>query len=53
VNLAARIADLAVPSEVLVSAEFAEFDVSFHFEPAGRRLLKGFSEPVPLFAASR
>jgi adenylate cyclase len=53
VNLAARIADLAVPSEVLVSAEVAEFDVSFHFEPAGRRLLKGFSEPVPLFAASR
>jgi class 3 adenylate cyclase len=53
VNLAARIADLAVPSEVLVSAEVAGLDCSFVFEPAGRRLLKGFAEPIPLYSASR
>jgi class 3 adenylate cyclase len=53
VNLAARIADLAVPSEVLVTAEVAELDVGFRFEPAGRRLLKGFAEPVMLYAATR
>ncbi len=53
VNLAARIADLAVPSEVLVTAEVAESEVGFRFEPAGRRMLKGFAEPVLLYAASR
>jgi adenylate cyclase len=53
VNLAARIADLAVPSEVLVSAEVAGLDCSFVFEPAGRRLLKGFAAPIPLYSASR
>ncbi len=53
VNLAARIADLAVPSEVLVTAEVAAFGSSFRFESAGRRLLKGFSEPVLLYSAAR
>lgn len=53
VNLAARIADLAVPSEVLVTAEVAAFGSDFTFEAAGRRLLKGFGEPVLLYSATR
>jgi adenylate cyclase len=49
VNLAARAADLAVPYEVLVSEEVAATaGPAFRFEPAGRRLLKGFTEPLPL-----
>jgi adenylate cyclase len=49
VNLAARAADLAVPYEVLVSEEVAATaGPAFRFEPAGRRLLKGFAEPLPL-----
>jgi adenylate cyclase len=54
VNQAARIAELAVPGEVLVTAEVAAAAGSrFRFEPAGKRLLKGFDEPVTLFAATR
>jgi adenylate cyclase len=55
VNLASRLAELAIPREVLVtevlSAEAA--GRGFHFEPAGRRVLKGFDAPVRLFAAER
>lgn len=48
VNLAARLSDEAIPGEVLADPGMAEaVDVdSLVFEPAGRRLLKGFSEPV-------
>jgi len=55
VNLASRIADLAVPSEVLVTAEVvAQADAKdLHFEPAGRRMLKGFDDPVTLYSAGR
>jgi hypothetical protein len=53
VNLAARVADLAVPFEVLVTAEVAAQAQGIRFEPAGRRMLKGFDEPVPLFSAER
>jgi adenylate cyclase len=54
VNQAARIAELAVPGEVLVTAEVAAAaGTRFRFEPAGKRLLKGFDEPVTLFAATR
>jgi adenylate cyclase len=69
VNLASRIADQAVPSEILVTndvylrVEFAGADLSktlgpgragqYAFENAGRRTLKGFSEPVKLYSASR
>jgi adenylate cyclase len=55
VNLAARLAELAVPREVLVTNAVVTGAVEpgFHFAPAGRRLLKGFEEPVPLFAAER
>lgn len=47
VNVAARLAELAIPHEVLVAEELAEAVADRRaFEPAGRRLLKGFSEPV-------
>jgi adenylate cyclase len=50
VNLASRLADEAIPGEVLVDAAVAGavVDDGLGFEPAGRRLLKGFAEPVPV-----
>jgi adenylate cyclase len=55
VNLASRIAELAVPREVLVTAELVEQTggAGLRFEPAGKRMLKGFDEPVALYAAGR
>jgi class 3 adenylate cyclase len=55
VNLAARLAELAVPSEVLVSMEVAGHlaGKDLRCEPAGRRLLRGFDEPVNLVSVSR
>ena len=55
VNLASRIADLAVPDEVLVSADVAAQACNdrLQFEPAGKRMLKGFDEPVLLYAVRR
>jgi class 3 adenylate cyclase len=58
VNLAARLADIAVPQEILVSADtkrLAEKDDvdALAFEPAGRRALKGFAIPVEVFSLSR
>lgn len=50
VNLASRMAGTAVPGEVLVDAEVIERDDVHPFAPAGRRLLKGFSEPIPLWS---
>jgi adenylate cyclase len=52
VNLAARLAELAIPGEILVSESTAEVlaGSAFRFRPAGRRLLKGFDEPVEVFA---
>lgn len=63
VNLAARLVDEAIPHEVLVdrsvvgaiaeatttAAPAAHADVPV-FEPAGRRLLKGFDEPVTVWS---
>jgi adenylate cyclase len=43
VNLAARLVDSAVPGEVLVDEAVARQVAT---EPAGRRMLKGFPEPV-------
>lgn len=43
VNLAARLTDSAVPGEVLVDDAMA---VHVPTEPAGRRMLKGFDDPV-------
>ncbi|HLG92747.1 MAG TPA: adenylate/guanylate cyclase domain-containing protein [Acidimicrobiales bacterium] len=55
VNLAARLADLAVPGEVLVAPEVAKTASSsaISFEPAGRRQLKGFPHPVAVHSLLR
>jgi len=50
VNLAARLAEIAVPGEVLVTREIAQQIEGL--EPAGRRMLKGFDEPVELSSLS-
>src|SRR5262249_47383881 len=50
VNLASRLAELAVPNELLVTTGVADHARSpgLHFEPAGRRMPKGFDAPVTL-----
>jgi adenylate cyclase len=57
VNVASRIADLAVPGELLVTNEVHEAavgsDSELVFEPAGRRMLKGVPEPIPLWSVTR
>ena len=55
VNLAARLAELAVPHELLATSEVAEraSGAGLRFEPAGRRLPKGFDAPVKLFTVER
>jgi adenylate cyclase len=55
VNLASRLGELAVPREILVTAEVAAGAgaAPFRFEPAGRRILKGFDAPVALYAVAR
>jgi adenylate cyclase len=51
VNLASRLAELAVPKEVLVDGATAvEAKGPFTFRPAGKRLLKGFDEPYEVFS---
>lgn len=52
VNLASRIGDLAVPCELLATPELAELAPAYAFEPAGRRQLKGFADPMPLVSLS-
>lgn len=54
-NLAARIADIAVPGEVLVAASVREAlgTGAVGCSPAGRRILKGFREPVELWSVAR
>jgi adenylate cyclase len=51
VNLAARLVAEAIPSEVLVDGSVVEAtgDPS-RFTPAGRRLLKGFRDPVAVWS---
>jgi len=57
VNLASRIADLAIPHEILVTAQVRAdaqgMTGSLLFEPAGRRMLKGFDEAVELFSVTQ
>ena len=58
VNLGSRIADLAVPGEILVSTDVRDDVVKadvrgFRFDPAGRRMLKGFDEPVEVVSLTR
>ena len=50
VNLASRIADIAIPGEVLVNEAIANAVTAREFEPAGRRQLKGFATPVRLWS---
>jgi class 3 adenylate cyclase len=50
VNRASRMADIAVPDEILVDAEVVSRAGSQRFEPAGRRQLKGFRDPTPLWS---
>lgn len=45
VNLAARLVDQAVPGEILLTDTLASH-VEYPLQPAGRRMLKGFPEPV-------
>jgi adenylate cyclase len=55
VNLAARIAEQAVPDELLVTPELAARAqrAGLRFEPAGKRMLKGFDAPVALMTVER
>jgi adenylate cyclase len=55
VNLAARIADIAVPGEVLIAGSVRDAlnTSAAECSPAGRRMLKGFAQPVELWAVSR
>jgi adenylate cyclase len=50
VNLASRLADEAVPREVLVSDAFADAAAGLRFAAAGRRSIRGFSEPVRVWS---
>ncbi len=52
VNLASRIADIAVPGELLVNDAIVNGADTFAFEPAGRRQLKGFAQPIRLWSLS-
>lgn len=49
-NLASRLADQAAPGELLATAALAEAAVGCTFEPAGRRIVKGFDEAVTVFS---
>jgi adenylate cyclase len=55
VNLAARVAQIAVPGELLVTTDVGAQSLGdiIRFEPAGKRMLKGFEQPVALLAVSR
>ncbi len=51
VNLASRLADLAIPGEVLVDADTASSASDrLEFRAAGFRLLKGFERPIEVFS---
>lgn len=55
VNLASRIAEQAVPNELLVTPELAAHadGAQFRFEPAGKRMLKGFDVALALMTVER
>ena len=53
VNLASRLVDEAVPQELLVTEEFALAAPDCDFEPAGRRMVKGFADPVRVRSLGR
>jgi len=47
--MASRIAELAVPRDILVTEELrvSAGDTGWRFEPAGKRMLKGFVQRAP------
>ena len=51
VNLAARLVDAAIPGEALVDASVVDSvkEDDLGFEPAGRRMVKGFAAPVAVW----
>jgi adenylate cyclase len=55
VNLAARLVDAAVPGEALVDASVVDSvdDARLFFDPAGRRMLRGFADPVTVWSLAR
>jgi adenylate cyclase len=55
VNLASRVAQIAVPNEMLVTTGVATAagGATLRFTPAGRRMLKGFEEPAALLSVER
>ena len=50
VNLASRLTEEAIPGEILVPEPLRDAASGYTFEPAGRRLLKGFDEPVTVLS---
>jgi adenylate cyclase len=50
VNLASRLTAEAIPGEILVPKTMQGDLTGFDFEPAGRRELKGFDEPVEVLS---
>ncbi len=52
VNLAARLVDEAVPQEVLVTDELASAAPECSFVPAGRRMVRGFTDPISVHSVS-
>ena len=52
VNLASRLAELAIPGEVLVDAETTRWASGVDFRSAGRRLLKGYDVPVEVYSVA-
>ncbi len=50
VNLASRLVDEAVPLEMLVTEDLVEAAPSCVFMPAGRRMVKGFPEPITVLS---
>lgn len=52
VNLASRLTDEAIPGEILVPASMGTEITDFDVQPAGRRMLKGFDEPVDVLSLS-
>jgi adenylate cyclase len=50
VNLASRLADEAVPQEVLVNQDLVEAAVDNEFVAAGRRMVRGFDTPVDVWS---
>lgn len=53
VNLASRLTDEAMPQELLVTEELADASPACSFEPAGRRMVKGFDLPIAVRSLRR